>query len=319
MSALARPLILVASGTANTGSSVVKFLSASNTVNIRAMSRDPDSAKAKALSLLPNVTVVKGDFDDFASIKSALSGANRALLVSDAFSLNQFEREANFMKEAGLANLEATVRISTCSMLIRAGTTGAYGRAHHGLEAYALDKKLRVIHVNPNWFFTNWLMQADEAKSAGTISYPIVGTGERTAMVAPDDVGSACAHMLALPLAELQPFLAAKNVELHGPELVNFSDVAAAISKSVGYDIKINNVPGDAWAAGLIGMGIPRVFAHSFLETIQHVDDPGRAVVDASRPTVQETSKMLIDSGWRAHTTLEQWAGSEMVKGAYKK
>jgi len=243
----------------------------------------------------------------------------RALLVSDAFSLNQFEREANFMKEAGAANLEATVRISTCSMLIRAGTTGAYGRAHHGIEAYASDKKLKVIHVNPNWFFTNWLMQADEAKGNGTISYPIIGTGEKTAMVAPDDVGSACAHMLTLPLDKLQPFLAAKNVEVHGPSLVNFADVAAAITKSVGYDLKINTVPRDAWAAGLVGMGIPRVFAYSFLETIEHVEDPSRAVVDEARPTVQETSKILIDSGWSAQTSLEKWAESAMVKGAYKK
>ena len=70
-------------------------------------------------------------------LRRELDGARTALLASDAFSLNQFEREANFMKEA--ANLEATVRISTCSMLIRAGTTGAYGRTHHGFEVYPSD------------------------------------------------------------------------------------------------------------------------------------------------------------------------------------
>jgi len=77
MPAFARPLILVASGTANTGSSVVRALSNSNLVEIRAMTRDPESGKAKSLAALPNVTVVKGDFDDFDSVKAALAGVNR--------------------------------------------------------------------------------------------------------------------------------------------------------------------------------------------------------------------------------------------------
>lgn len=315
MSAFARPLILVASGTANTGSSVVKVLSALNTVDVRAMTRDPTSDKAQRLSALPNVSVVKGDFDDFDSVKTALDGVSRALLVSDAFSHNQFEREANFMKTAD-QSVEAIVRISTASILIRPGTTGAYGRAHHGLEANARDNNYKVIHMNPNWFLTNMLMQADEIKTSGTITYPVAGNGEKVGMIAPDDVGSACAHLLTLPLADLQPVLAAKNVELHGPELVNFQDCVDAISKSVGYEIKINPVDPAAWAGGLMSMGIPRVFANSFLETVQVVADPSIALPHTAP---QVTSDVLLESGWKGGITLEEWANSPLVKGALKR
>jgi uncharacterized protein YbjT (DUF2867 family) len=309
---MSRPIILVASGTANTGASVVKYLSALNTVDIRAMTRDPTAEKVKALAAMPNVTVVKGDFDDQDSVVAALKGVSRTLLVSDAFSHNHFEREAFFMKEAD-KTVEATVRISTCSMLIRPGTTGAYGRAHHGLQAYADDHKLKVIHMNPNWFFSNWFMQAAEIKSAGTISYPVSAKGEKTAMVNPDDIGSACAHILTLPLDKLQPLLALKNVEIHGPALVNFEDVEAALTKSLGYDIKVNTVPAAAWAQGLMSMGIPRVFANSFLETVQMANEPTKYMT--AGPISQETSKELFASGWNSQTTLEDWANSPLVKG----
>ena len=48
------------------------------------MVRNPGSDAAKALTALPNVTVVKGDFEDAGSLKAALLGVQRAFLVSPA-------------------------------------------------------------------------------------------------------------------------------------------------------------------------------------------------------------------------------------------
>ena len=85
--------ILVASATANTGSKVVELLSAAGSVAIRALVRNPSAASAQSLSSLPNVTVVKGDFDDPASIKAALQGVSRAFLVSSPGEDIQYDRE----------------------------------------------------------------------------------------------------------------------------------------------------------------------------------------------------------------------------------
>ena len=85
--------ILVASATANTGSKVVELLSAAGSVAIRALVRNPSAASAQSLSSLPNVTIVKGDFDDPASIKAALQGVSRAFLVSSPGEDIQYDRE----------------------------------------------------------------------------------------------------------------------------------------------------------------------------------------------------------------------------------
>ena len=85
--------ILVASATANTGSKVVEYLSQDGSVNIKAMCRKPESSAS--LASLPNVTMVKGDFEDPASLKAALVGVNRAFLVSAAGDDAQFDREVS--------------------------------------------------------------------------------------------------------------------------------------------------------------------------------------------------------------------------------
>ncbi len=53
------PTVLVGGATANTGSKLVELLSASGSVDIKALVRNPDAEAAIALSKLPNVTLVK--------------------------------------------------------------------------------------------------------------------------------------------------------------------------------------------------------------------------------------------------------------------
>ena len=48
-----------------------------------------------------------------ADVAAALQGASRALLVSGAFSHDQFETETSFIAAAARAGLEVTVRVST--------------------------------------------------------------------------------------------------------------------------------------------------------------------------------------------------------------
>ena len=89
-------IILVASASANTGSKVVEQLSAAGSVAIRALVRNPSSDAAKALAALPNVTVVKGDFDDAASLPPVLEGVSRAFLVSAPGEDTQYDREVGW-------------------------------------------------------------------------------------------------------------------------------------------------------------------------------------------------------------------------------
>eukprot|EP00955_Chlamydomonas_euryale_P101742 365369-Chlamydomonas_euryale.AAC.1 len=66
--------------------------------NVRALTRNLESEAAKKLAGLPNVTLVKGDFGDVASLKSALSGVDRAYLVAQPGDETQFDNEAAFLQ-----------------------------------------------------------------------------------------------------------------------------------------------------------------------------------------------------------------------------
>ena len=261
-----------------------------------------------------------GDLGSAADVAPALAGATRALLVTSAFSHDQFETESLFIEAAARAALEVTVRVSTGTALIKPGTKGAYGRTHHGLAAFIAAGGYRVVDLNPDFFFTNFNGNAGEAKASGTISLPVSGGGPRITMMDPRDVGAAAAAILLQPAAGLAPFLARRVIEVHGASRVNFADVAAALSAAAGYPIAIKQVPREAWAAALQGYGVPRVFAVSFLETVEQADGvvpPGYEAYGAAN-WPGESSAELLAIGWKPRT-LEEWAGSVATKAVWAK
>ena len=237
---------------------------------------------------------------------------NRALLVTGAFAHEQFDRETDFLMAAKNAGLEAVVRISTASFLIHPDTQSAYGRAHHGIHSFAQSNDIPVVDINSDWFFSNWFSSAEEVINYGQITWPTKGNAKR-AMIDTRDVASACALILTLPSADLKRFLATKIVEVHGPELLNFKELADIVSKALGYTITINAVPPAAWQKALEGLGIPRTFARSFLNTVLELagDRPMKS------PYVSTTSPLLTAYGWEAQYKASDWADREVTKAVF--
>jgi len=299
-------LILVASATALTAGHALTELSTVENVKIRAMVRKLDDERAAKFSKLDNVELVEGDFDDPSSIEKILYGVDRVLLVSGAFAYEQFERETTFMEIAVKAGVEAIVRISTASMLIGPGTKGAYGRAHHGIEAFARINKVPCVNLNPNYFLSNLLGSAEEAKASGRISLPLVGDKKSAAMIDPRDVGHAAAMILQLPSDYLSLFVAAEKIEVHGPEVISFNDVMDALSKATGKTISINTIPDEVFVDTLVGFGVKRVFAASFLDTYKMCS----GAVPPTNPGVSTSSPLLYSIGWKPQHDVNQWAES---------
>lgn len=314
--------ILVASATATTATATITALVEMGAPSIRALVRKLDDPRSMALAKLAGVTLVQGDFDDHESIAKAVTGVSRALLVSDAFSYAQFEREVFFVETAEKAGVDCVVRVSTASGLIKPGTKGAYGRAHHGIQAFCEAGNHKVVHLNPNWYMSNWLGSATEAKASGTITLPVTGDGPKVAMIDPRDIGTAAAIILTLPDAGLQPFLKKMYIEIHGPAKINFDDKAAALSKACGYPIKINTIPREPFLGALLGMGIPRVFANSYLETMEQiggVTPPGYPAIKGGGDDFPQATSAELAAVWKPKYDVGAWAASPTVQAAFAK
>jgi len=76
-------VVLVTGGTGSQGGATVTHLLAAKKVRVRVLTRDLESPKAKSLAAR-GVELVKGDFDDEASLRTALVG------VCAAFSVQQW-------------------------------------------------------------------------------------------------------------------------------------------------------------------------------------------------------------------------------------
>jgi uncharacterized protein YbjT (DUF2867 family) len=295
--------ILVASATAKTGSGAVHHLSSVGGVDVRALTRDPSSAKAQALAALPNVEVVQGDMTDAASVGRALEGVDRVFMVYQAGEDKQYDDETVFIAMCMAKGVECIFRVSTTRSLISLESTGVYAKAHAKIEKWIAENKAPVIDGNPNLFMDNLLASAGEAKATGKISLPVKGDCVPFAVIDPRDVGAAGATILLQPKDVVDKFLAAGYVEIHGPEPKTYADHAAAISAVIGKEITINTVPEEAWVSALVSVGLTEYFSRSFKDTVM--------IAAGAKPQAREMGQQttpLLASVWSPKVTLADWA-----------
>ncbi len=60
-----------------------------------------------------------------------------------------------------------------------------------------------------------------------------------------------------------------KTYGLTGPASISFHDIAAALSKALGKEVKYVDVPLEAGREGMLGMGMPEWFADAMTEYIK--------------------------------------------------
>ncbi len=138
----------------------------------------------------------------------------------------------------------------------------------------------------------------------GKISLPVPGEHKlKFAMIDPRDVAGAAATILLLPKEKLSKFLALGRVQVHGPEVKSFGDMAAVLSKACGKEITVNQVPPDAWAAALVGYGMTEYFASSFKETVQIC----AGEMEPQRPHSNENHPLLLEV-WKPKYTADDWS-----------
>ena len=156
--------ILVTGATGTQGGAVARELLARG-YRVRALTRRPDSERALALAEL-GAEPIKGDFDNPASLRRAMSGVHGVFAVTD-FWEHGFDREIAHGKQLVNAAVKSGVQHFVFTSV--AGANQAPNLAHFDskarIEAYLMNSKLAYTILRPVEFLDNISYMRSEIES----------------------------------------------------------------------------------------------------------------------------------------------------------
>jgi uncharacterized protein YbjT (DUF2867 family) len=178
--------ILITGATGNQGGAVAKALQGSG-FRLRGLTRKPESERAVALAL-HGVDIVKGDLDDEATLRRALTGAWGVFGVQNTREAGAEREEAQGKRLAALAR-EARVEHYVYTSV---------GSAHQRTGIPHFDNKWRIeetvrglrfpshVILRPVFFMEN--LSAPYSLKSDTLAWAL-GPGTKLQMIAVDDIG----------------------------------------------------------------------------------------------------------------------------------
>ena len=221
-------MILLTGATGKTGGEAAKQLLARG-ARVRALVRN----EVKAASLrAAGADLVIGDIGDGETVKRALSGIDKALLILPN-GRNQQADEQQFTDLAKAAGVQHLVKLSSMEAVPQAKT--AIPKAHWAVEEYIRASGLAWTMVKPNFFMQNLLASAGSIKAGRRFSLPM-GNGT-TGMADIRDIGAVCAEVLT------GAGHVGKSYEITGPEVLTFHDVAEQFSEVLATTIEYVPMP----------------------------------------------------------------------------
>lgn len=228
--------ILVTGATGRQGGAVVRHLRQRG-FPVRALTRNPSQPKARTL-LNQGVDVVRGDFDDPASLTNALDGVHGIFAVH-TFTEGGVETEVRHGK--AMVDAAARARISHYVYSSVGGADRRSGVPHFEskfrVEEHLRQRGMKYTILRPVFFMENWLGMASQLQ-AGEIALPL--SPDRTLQqVAVDDIGAFAA--LAFEHAGRWQDRA---IELAGDERT-LPEVAALFSTVLGREVRYTPIPFD--------------------------------------------------------------------------
>ncbi|GAB7036204.1 MULTISPECIES: NmrA family NAD(P)-binding protein [Catenuloplanes] len=247
--------ILVTGATGTVGRALVRQLVAAGH-HVRALTRDPASAAARALP--SSVEVVAGDFDDPASLVPALRGVTRMHLVA----------MGGVLGPAG-ADVVALAEESGVRRLVHLGHDDAsrdddpLETSHRSLRRVIEGSSLEWTHLFPGEFAANTLDWAASIRASHTVRAPFPDWN--SALVHEADIAAVAAAAL------LDDGHAGRVYMPTGPSAVRRTDAVRAIGAAIGREITFVPLSPDEARAEWAGVH-PPIVIDWFLEMGRNPD-----------------------------------------------
>lgn len=233
-------LVLVTGAAGKTGEPVVRQLRERG-VPVRALVRRLDH-RSEALEAL-GAEVVVGDFFDVASLRSAVSGAERAYFCYPP-SAGLLDATANFAIAARGSALRAVVNMS--QLPAREGARSKLSTNHWQSEQILDWADIGAIHIRPTFFAEDlFLFTGGRVGQEGVLPLPW-GSG-RHAPLAGEDIARVVVSLLEAPAAHV-----GERYALTGAESVTMEEVALLLGEKLGHKVVYQDVPPELWQNALL-------------------------------------------------------------------
>ncbi len=257
--------ILISGATGSVGSELARTLSQRG-VGFQALVRSPE--RAGALAGLPDVELVGGDFGDEASLARALTGVERAFLLTPSTA----EAEAQQLRFVAVAKRQGVRHLVKLSQwAANARSPVRFLRYHAIVEAAIRESGLEYTFLRPNLFMQGLLAFRDAIAHQGQF-FASAGAA-RVSVVDVRDIAAAAAAAL------LDPRHAGQTYDLTGPEALTHAEMAAQLTAALGRPVQFVDLPEEAMRGALAGTGMPSWQVDGLVEDYAHYRRDEAAVV----------------------------------------
>ena len=223
-------MILLTGITGNNGGATANALLEKG-VKFRALVRDLDKASDWAAR---GVELVQGDLEDPASVKAALEGVDRAVLILPNGE-DQQRLELSFIETAQQTGLPWILKLSSPEAV--RGTTSPIPLAHIAAEDAIMASGMNWTFVRPSFFMQNFRSSPSSAKATGKLSMPM-GNGT-VALTDCADAGAFIAHVLT---DENSTQHYGQCYDITGPDpVMDFNDIAKIIGEVIGQNVEYDD------------------------------------------------------------------------------
>ena len=275
-------VVLVTGGTGSQGGATVTHLLAAKKVRVRVLTRSLESPKAKSLAAR-GVELVKGDFEDVASLRTALAG------VSAAFSVQQWtEKGGAAAEELNGKRFADAVKASGSPHLVYSSAEGGERKSGLGhfeskwaIEQHIRDLKLPATILRPVGFMDAFGAPAMQRGMFLGMFRANFGVSHRIQFVATYDIGWFAARALEDPER-----YAGRVIPLAGDEL-SIGDIIRTFKTVTGHK---------PWVAPIPTFVAKKVMPKEFLDMFTWIREKGfKADIVQVR---QEYPQLLTFAGW---------------------
>ncbi|HEX2252895.1 MAG TPA: NmrA/HSCARG family protein [Thermoanaerobaculia bacterium] len=259
------PRILVTGATGAQGGSVARHLLASGRWTVRALTRRPDGAAARALAAA-GAEVVPGDLRDRASLRAALRGCYGAFGVTGSWEHfgGELEHGLDLVHTVAGAEIEHLVLSTLPSARKLSGATVA-ATARCEQEVRRLELPATCVHVA--FYYENFRAACAPRRAGDGVLEIALPLGEAPlAAVSVADLGGVVLGVLERPADTLGATLPVAGDELPG------AGYAAALGAAAGEPVRYRALPGDVFAA----LPVPGAAELAALVALYHLHAPSR-------------------------------------------